>query len=146
MGTDESELTVLSLNSTAVLWGVLPKLIASLTLQQDVLGSNSHTKALTCMYNLWIKVVCTQTVWNIARTSPNLPYLLQMFSEYSAKLHTSYSIWHLFGRMLFSTMYVILILPLDSLPFNSDIGCRHGELWPVIYTHVCWQHMPLKFS
>lgn len=76
MGTDASELTVLSLNSTAVLWGVLPKLIASLTLQQDVLGSNSHTEALTCMYNLWIKVVCTQTVWNIASTSPNLPYLL----------------------------------------------------------------------
>lgn len=42
MGTDESELTDLSLNSTAVLWGALPKLIASLTLQQDVLGSNSH--------------------------------------------------------------------------------------------------------
>lgn len=43
MGADESELTDLSLNSTAVLWGALPKLIASLTLQQDVLGSNSHT-------------------------------------------------------------------------------------------------------
>jgi len=41
MGTDESELSDLSLNPTAVPWGALPKLIASLTLQQDVLGSNS---------------------------------------------------------------------------------------------------------
>lgn len=36
----------LSLDSTAVLWGVLPKVIASLTLQQNVLGCVSGTKAL----------------------------------------------------------------------------------------------------
>lgn len=36
----------LSPDSTAVLWGALPKLIASLTLQQNVLGCVSGTEAL----------------------------------------------------------------------------------------------------
>lgn len=69
----------LSLDSTAALWGALPNLIATLTLQLGHRGTNGCTQRV---YNLWIKVFCTQ---------PKSPLLSVNISWVSCQaLHTQF--------------------------------------------------------